>query len=103
MFDQGKSIVAGFLLIMLMMVNGLAYPNIVAHTFHHMHHTADTHASPLCSWVCTAGQMDEAASLPFIHITVQTDSLSIPQPTSPHIFHLDAGFPRGPPPPFQSQ
>jgi len=63
MFLHRKSIITSLAIILLMMVNGLAYPKIVAHTFHHMHHTADTHGSPLCSWVCTAGQMEESSGV----------------------------------------
>ena len=50
-------------------LNSLAYPQILTHTFHHSHHTADTHSTPLCFWVCSAGQMEEASS-PFFPAVV---------------------------------
>ncbi len=31
-----------------------------AHTLHHAHHKATTHASLLCSWACSAGQVLQA-------------------------------------------
>jgi len=40
----------------LLVLGGLAYPQTVGHAAHHTHHTATTHASVLCSWLCAAGQ-----------------------------------------------
>lgn len=41
----------------LLLLNGVAYPQTVAHETHHAHHQAATHSSVLCSWMCAAGQM----------------------------------------------
>ncbi len=47
----------------LLLVSGLAYPQTVAHAGHHAHHTAKTHASALCSWMCAAGQVYEGTAI----------------------------------------
>ncbi len=47
----------------LLLVSGLAYPQTVAHAGHHAHHTAKTHASVLCSWMCAAGQVFEGTAV----------------------------------------
>jgi hypothetical protein len=47
----------------LLLLSGLAYPQTVTHAGHHAHHTAKTHASVLCSWMCAAGQVFEGATV----------------------------------------
>ncbi len=47
----------------LLLLSGLAYPQTVAHAGHHAHHTAKTHASVLCSWMCAAGQVFEGTTV----------------------------------------
>jgi hypothetical protein len=49
----------------LLLLSGLAYPQTVAHTERHAHHTAKTHASVLCSWMCAAGQVFEGTTVVF--------------------------------------
>ena len=85
------------LTICLLLLGGLAYPQTVAHAKHHAHHTATTHASVLCSWMCSAGQVFEAAT-----IVIQSDRtpvgvasrIVVHEPVSPV---LPAAFSRGPP------
>ena len=62
-----RQILTFSLLAVLLTLNSLTYPQILVHAFHHSHHSAASHAQPLCFWVCSAGQMEEAAS-PF-HIS----------------------------------
>ena len=62
-----KSIAIG-LAVCLLLLSGLAYPQTVAHAGHHAHHTAKTHASVICSWMCAAGQVFEAAT-----VVIQSD------------------------------
>ena len=57
------------LLAIFLVLNSLAYPQILTHTFHHSHHTADTHSQPLCFWICSAGQMEETSN-PFFPAVV---------------------------------
>jgi hypothetical protein len=51
-----------------LLLSGLVYPQTVAHAGHHAHHTAKTHASVLCSWMCAAGQVFEGTT-----VVVQSD------------------------------
>jgi len=81
----------------LLLVSGLAYPQTVAHAGHHAHHTAKTHASALCSWMCSAGQVFEGTA-----IILQSDrnpigiaNLVIVQEPAGSI--LTTAFSRGPP------
>ncbi len=59
-----KTVAVG-LAVCLLLLSGLAYPQTVAHAGHHAHHTAKTHASVLCSWMCAAGQVFEGAAVVF--------------------------------------
>jgi hypothetical protein len=47
----------------VLLLSGLAYPQTVAHAGHHAQHTAKTHASALCSWMCAAGQVLEGTAV----------------------------------------
>lgn len=57
-----RSVAVG-LTVCLLLLSGLAYPQTVAHAGHHAHHTAKTHASVLCSWMCAAGQVFDGAAV----------------------------------------
>ena len=63
------SLVACFLF-----VSGVLSSQAVAHTVHHAAHKAATHSSPLCSWLCAAGQVLQAfefeVSGPFFSLVV---------------------------------
>lgn len=91
-----KSVAVG-LALCLLLLSGLAYPQTVAHAGQHAHHTAKTHASVICSWMCAAGQVFEAAT-----VVIQSDRnpvgvtslLAVSEPTS--IDHRAASS-RGPP------
>lgn len=92
-----RTSVAVGLTVCLLLLSGLAYPQTVAHAGHHAHHTAKTHASVLCSWMCAAGQVFEAAAVlissdraPVGFASVQ----SVSEPTS--AVHRTASS-RGPP------
>jgi hypothetical protein len=40
-------------------LSGIVYPQITAHMAQHEHHNAATHATALCSWLCTAADAAE--------------------------------------------
>ncbi|MBM4120300.1 MAG: hypothetical protein FJ248_05295 [Nitrospira sp.] len=61
----GFKTVAVGLAVCLLLLSGLAYPQIVAHAGHHAAHKAATHATSLCSWVCSAGQVFEGTAVVF--------------------------------------
>lgn len=84
----------------LLLLNSVAFPQVVMHSIHHDHHSSSTHNSPICFWVCTAGQMEESTTILPIQITQIIDIID-PQLFS---FHPTAAFSyqyaRGPPPSF---
>jgi hypothetical protein len=91
-----KAVAVG-LAVCLLLLSGLAYPQTVAHAGHDAHHTAKTHASVLCSWMCAAGQVFEGTA-----VILQSDSnpvgiaspITVSEPTSVTHFTIP---PRGPP------
>ncbi len=49
----------------LLLLNSMALPQVVMHSMHHDdRHSSATHNSPICFWVCTAGQMEDASDIP---------------------------------------
>jgi hypothetical protein len=91
-----KSIAVG-LTVCLLLLSGLAYPQTVAHAGHHAHHTAKTHASVICSWMCAAGQVFEAAT-----VVIQSDRnpvgvTSLPGVSEPTSAVYRTAASRGPP------
>ena len=88
------------MLVCLLALNGAALPQVVMHSMHHNHHSSSTHNSPICFWVCTAGQMEESTTILPNQITQIIDIID-PQLFS---FHPTAvysyQFARGPPPSF---
>jgi hypothetical protein len=45
----------------LLVVGSVLTSQSAAHSLHHDHHKATTHASVICSWMCAAGQVVENA------------------------------------------
>ena len=84
----------------LVLLNSAAFPQVVMHSMHHDHHSSSTHNSPICFWVCTAGQMEESTAILPTQITQFIDIID------PQLFslHPTAAFSyqyaRGPPPSF---
>jgi len=83
---------SGLLACFLFVSIGLA-SQAAAHTLHHAKHQSSTHASLLCSWVCSAGQVVQVGELgingPFstlylveINPTFATDALIAWSPPS---------------------
>lgn len=64
MLNRGSQRAAALLLaICLLVVSGAAYGQVVAHAVQHAHHKAATHATAICSWVCSAGQVLEGITV----------------------------------------
>jgi len=84
----------------LLLLNSLALPQVVMHSLHHDHHSSSTHNSPICFWVCTAGQMEESTTILPNQITQIIDIID----SQLFSFHPTAAFSyqyaRGPPPSF---
>ena len=60
-----RRFVAVSLVLCLLLLSGLIYAQTVPHTFHHARHQAATHATVLCSWMCSAGQAFEGTAVAF--------------------------------------
>ena len=81
----------------LLLLSGLAYPQTVAHAGHHAQHTAKTHASALCSWMCAAGQVFEGTTVVLLSERSPVgfaSPITVSEPTS--VTHLITPS-RGPP------
>ncbi|WP_447973574.1 hypothetical protein [Nitrospira sp. Kam-Ns4a] len=61
--------VAVLLAVWLLSVGALAYGQMVQHAVQHAHHKAATHATAICSWVCSAGQVLEGPAIP-LHVAI---------------------------------
>jgi hypothetical protein len=55
-------VVVGFAL-WLVVLSGIVYPQLTAHMEQHEHHSAATHATALCSWLCIAADAVEGTSI----------------------------------------
>jgi hypothetical protein len=97
MLRGGTRVVAGGLVLCLLVLSGVMYPQTVAHAAHHAHHKAATHSTALCTWMCAAGQAQEHVSYNFqieIEVVSSVDNFIAEQP-----IELDFIAPttRGPP------
>ena len=54
-----RQFVVGGLALWLVALSGIVYPQFTAHMAQHAHHNAATHATALCSWLCTAADAVE--------------------------------------------
>ncbi len=81
----------------LLFLSGSLLSQVAQHALDHAHHKATTHASPLCAWICTAGEIHQGFAL---HLeadgapAVQTDAPVVQNPLL--ILSLEV-FSRGPP------
>lgn len=85
------------LLLCLVLVNGFMAAPSVAHAAHHATHQANTHATGICAWLCTAGQGLESPSVIFESV-LQVVGRAGDVPADRATFHAPAIlFLRGPP------
>lgn len=61
----------------LLLLPALTSPATVTHEFQHAHHKAMHHSSPLCSWLCGAGQGIHLADSVFAPTIVFLEALDI--------------------------
>lgn len=97
MSRAGTRLVAIGLVACLLILNGVMYPQTVAHAEHHAHHKAATHSTALCTWMCAAGQAQETVSfnLQIVTATAQPPDGFIA--TQPIEIYATALASRGPP------
>ncbi len=67
----------------LLFLSGSLLSQVAQHALHHAHHKATTHASPLCAWICAAGEIHQGVA---VHPTAdgapaaQTDAAVVQNP-----------------------
>jgi len=84
----------------LLLAGGLFASQSAAHSLHHDHHNASTHASAICSWMCAAGQVIEVAD-PILDAPIfSIQMVDIPDTSLVHTTFLLSKFDRGPPLPL---
>ena len=86
-----------FLLCCFVGANGWLHFQTIGHLHAHSHHNAATHASPLCTLLCSAGQMAQLVGTPPPLIVKQTSSLEVTEPTIRLISQATPPVSRGPP------
>ncbi len=98
MIPMFRRVLVSAILLFLVLLSGLLQVPAAIHSLHHGHHSAASHADPLCSWLCTAGQVIHAdiVFVPSLHAPVADLS---PCFGSVLLTSLSlASFSRGPPP-----
>lgn len=70
---------ATLIFISLVLYVGL-FSHVAKHSLQHARHQATTHASPLCTWLCTAGEISEAVD---VDLTTSLAMARVPEPWSP--------------------
>lgn len=91
-----RGLVVG-LVALLLGLSALTYPVTVPHELHHAHHQSATHSTPLCSWLCEAGQVagGTASLQDFVFMPlVDAAEVAIAHPAAPQLF---ASHSRAPP------
>ena len=73
------------LVVCVLSVGGLAQAQSVEHAGHHARHQAATHATVLCSWLCTAGTMLDSAVVTFQTELSPVALITLPNPAPPSI------------------
>jgi len=96
-----KHLITGLALGCFVLANGLALPQVVRHSLHHGHHTATTHTSTICFWVCTAGQVEETPSIFTLQVFTYLGELDTPLTTSNATSPTPTSKARAPPHPIQ--
>ncbi|MDA0737367.1 MAG: hypothetical protein O2999_07795 [Nitrospirae bacterium] len=81
----------------LLSLNSVALPQVVMHSLHHDHHSSSTHNSPICFWVCTAGQMEESSDILQNPIAQIIHTQDIQLRSQPLWTPRAQQYPRGPP------
>jgi hypothetical protein len=65
MSKRVRQIIIGGFALWLVALSGIVYPQLTAHMGQHEHHSAATHATALCSWLCIAADAVEGTSVHF--------------------------------------
>ena len=91
------SIGASALLCCFVAVNGWLHFHAIDHLQAHTHHDSTTHASPLCTLFCSAGQMGQSVGLSLPAVFQHLDWIILPEPPVFHSLYVTRPLSRGPP------
>lgn len=91
---------ASVLIICLLVLAGLVYPQVVPHEAHHAHHGAINHGTALCAWLCAAGQALEGAHVVLESRLAPAFIISAAAAEVLRLAPLLSSLSRGPPPSF---
>jgi len=81
----------------LVLLSATVSPQLSAHASQHAQHSAATHATPLCSWLCAAGLSAEGSTPPALFV-ISCDSPAFRQEYSARDLHpVSFHASRGPP------
>jgi hypothetical protein len=92
---------ASVMVICLLVLAGLVYPQVVPHEAHHAHHGAIDHGTALCAWLCAAGQALEGAQVVMESRLAPASIVSAATAEVLRLAPLLSSLSRGPPLSFQ--
>ena len=75
-------LLAVLLALSLLIIGGIASAQSITHHTQHAHHQKSNHGTVLCSWMCAAGQVLDAATTPYL---VERSPVAL---TEPHIVQI---------------
>jgi hypothetical protein len=91
-----QCVIGGFAL-WLVALSGIVYPQLTAHMGQHEHHSAATHATALCSWLCIAADAVEGTGVDLIPVQYIAVLEHTPPATEPQLPHSPQPPSRAPP------
>lgn len=81
----------------LVALSGTVYPQLTAHMGQHEHHSAATHATALCSWLCVAADAVEGTVVDIAPVQYSTFLDQTSPVTRHHLSHNSQPPSRAPP------
>lgn len=92
-----RQFAVGGLALWIVALSGSVYPQLTAHMAQHEHHSAATHATALCSWLCTAADAVEGTVVDVAPVRYSTFLEQSPPVTQLHLTHGSQPPSRAPP------
>lgn len=92
-----RQFAVGGLALWLVALSGTVYPQLTAHMAQHAHHNAATHATALCSWLCTAADAVEGTAVDVAPVRYSTFLEQVSPVPRLYFFHGSQPPSRAPP------
>ena len=92
-----RQFAVGGLALWLVAISGIVYPQLTAHMAQHEHHSAATHATALCSWLCTAADAVEGTVVDVAPVRYSTFLEQVSPVTQFHLSYDSQPPSRAPP------